>query len=123
MKRLCHAFCVITRTGSRCEWCVPTNASRTKTSLSSRYFWNFASTPSNLSCGNGLLTLPHQTRFSLAAFLTMNLSLAARPVCLPVTTTSEPPAETCASPRRMDSSKRTGLERFQFAFLTRKEPT
>src|SRR5438445_627068 len=53
-------------------------------------FFIFSKTWSNFSCGKGLFTLPHQTRFSLAAFLTMNLSLAARPVCLPVVTTREP---------------------------------
>ncbi len=38
MKRLCQAYCVITRMGSRCSGCVPTKASRTNTSLSSRNF-------------------------------------------------------------------------------------
>src|SRR5438132_1216532 len=38
----------------------------------------------------GWLTLPHHTVFSVTALRTMNLSLAARPVNLPVRTTSGP---------------------------------
>src|SRR3546814_7463769 len=60
-----------------------------------------------------LLVLPHQTLFSVSASRTMNLSLAERPVCLPVATTSRPSLASLPSPLTRAASKSGAVPKFQ----------
>ena len=63
-----------------------------------------ASSSSNLSLPNGRLYSPHQMWSSVDGSRTMNLSCAARAVCLPVLTTTAPPRTIRPSPRKTISS-------------------
>ena len=62
----------------------------------------------------GTLTLPHHTVFSVSASRTMNLSLAERPVCLPVLTTIGPSLASSPSPRETACSTKRAVVRFQW---------
>src|SRR5574341_385791 len=62
----------------------------TNTSRPWRKPWSRLKSSLNLSAPKGRLYCPHQTRASLSPSLTMNLSPAARAVCLPVVTTRGP---------------------------------
>ena len=63
--------------------------------------------------GPSTCCLSHQISFSVWSSRTMNLSLAQRPVCLPVRTTSGPSLASRPSPRRTACSTSGAVVRFQ----------
>src|SRR3546814_5184048 len=69
-----------------------------------------------------LLVLPHQTLFSVSASRTMNLSLAERPVCLPVATTSGPSLASLPSPLTRAASKSGAVPKFQCCTASLENP-
>src|SRR3712207_6048483 len=75
---------------------------------------------SNFSCGKSLLTSPQKTLSSDEGSRTMALSLAARPVCSPVSTMSAPCAERFPSPRRAIISYSSGVDMTEHAPLGRR---
>ncbi len=70
---------------------------------------------SNASGAIGRLYSPHHTSSSDDGSRTMNLSCAARPECLPVSTTIGPCRATRPSARNTISSYSAGTGRFQYA--------
>ena len=76
----------------------PAIQSNTYTSEPCRYADILALRLLNLSCGNGLFTLPHQTFSELEGSSTINLSLALLPVCGAVIAISDPCSLSSASP-------------------------
>ena len=91
MNRLCHANSLITRTLTRCSGCEPPNRSATyNVSLPPSAAIKSSFSAAKCAGSIGTLVLPHQMLFSVSASRTINLSLAERPVCAPVFTTSGP---------------------------------
>ncbi len=102
--RLCHAYSVTTRTGSRYSACAQAWTSCTNRSRSWRKPSMRERSSSNVSLPIGRLYSPHQIRSSVVGSRTMNLSCAAREVWLPVATATAPPRTIRPSPRNTTSS-------------------
>ena len=80
MNRLCQAYSVMTRTGTRKSGWAPTKTSATKSSSPPVVSSAAVRSASNCSGSIGWLIAPHATVSSVVASRTMYLSFGERPV-------------------------------------------